>query len=298
MNEQRFLYARRMELAGFDAKEWYGGLAYRMLEDEPVQKAFDRFSERVLSSVSREFLPVYRMADGEFEFLTGKVPVAPDSDGVRRLVHTIATPARRVARLVRFHTVWGETYYAWQRAAALTRLRTSIRHIAERGYLALYFVRRADGWSEEYFTPACEWLDRNGITLTRANYVPFYAVYALLSGPRRWDVFGGRTVLVVTHLTASRRTAIENGLRDLGANAVEFIGISGRGALFETIDVSKVERPIDVALVAAGIGSAPILTQLEPLRVPALDAGMWIDCLVDPARREERPFLRFTELTK
>jgi hypothetical protein len=293
--KRRFLYLRDFAIAGYEDQSWYGGLSFRMLDDEPVQAAFDRFAKRILDGIDRrQFVPVYRMADGELQFLTGKLPDVPDgTPPARKAVHALLQPARRVSRTARFHTCWGEKYYFWQRNAAVERLRDSIRVIAKHGYLALYFAERADGWSVEYFEPACDWLDANGIEIHRDNYVPFYSVYGLLSGRTRHEIFRGRNVLVVTHLTEARRGAIEQGLRELGVRSVSFIGIPATGSLFETVDVSKAGQ-VDLALVAAGIGSAPILTQLAPLSVPALDVGIWIDCLVDPSRRRERPLLRYS----
>jgi hypothetical protein len=115
-----------------------------------------------------------------------------------------------------------------------------------------------------------------------------------LSGPTRYEIFRDRSVLVITHLTEPRRNAIEKGLRELGVRNVSFIAIPAHGSLFERIDLSNAGN-VDLALVAAGIGSAPILTQLEPLSIPAIDVGIWIDCLVDPSRRRERPLLRYTD---
>jgi hypothetical protein len=72
--KRRFLYLRSFDIAGYDDQSWYGGLSFRMLDDEPVQAAFDRFAQRVLSGIeSRQFVPVYRMADGELQFITGKL---------------------------------------------------------------------------------------------------------------------------------------------------------------------------------------------------------------------------------
>jgi hypothetical protein len=289
MQEHRFLYSRRMELAGFPEQAWYGGLAFRMLEDVPVQQLFDAFSARVTGSVSREFLPVYRMADGEFEFINGRLPAGDGSSGV---VDSVVQQMRRVKRRIRFDTCWGETYSFWQRESALRILRDSVREIARTGCLALYFAKRADGWGEEYFAPTCRWFEENGVELTPQNYIPFYFVYALLSGPTREALLASRRLLVVTHLPEERRSGIDRALRAMGAASVEFINIPATGAIFESIDVSGVAGSVDLGLVAAGIGSAPLLCQLAPLSVPVIDAGMWIDCLIRPERRGERPFLR------
>jgi hypothetical protein len=284
----RFLYSRRMELEGFPDQQWYGGLAFRMLQDVPVQQLFDDFSGRVIESVSRKFLPVYRMADGEFEFISGKQPAG---DGDSGPLHSLVHHARRVSRRIRFTTCWGETYSLWQRERALRILSASIGEIAQSGCLALYFAKRADGWGEEYFVPTCRWLEREGIELTPRNYVPFYLVYALLAGPAREALLASKRLLVVTHLPEERRSGIDRALRGMGAASVEFINIPATGAIFESLDVSRVAGSVDLGLIAAGIGSASVLCQLAPLSVPVIDAGMWIDCLLRPERRRERPFL-------
>jgi hypothetical protein len=61
--------------------------------------------------------------------------------------------------------------------------------------------------------------------------------------------------------------------------------------MFDDIDVAPFAGRVDLALVAAGIGSANVLMQLEPLAVPSIDTGITIECLIDPGKRLERPFL-------
>ncbi len=167
----------------------------------------------------------------------------------------------------------------------------SLERVAERGIIAAYFAVRGDGWGEAYFEPVCDWLDANHIGLNDDNYVPFYFVYAMLNDPRRSELYAGRRVLVVTHLTAEQMSAFERALLAEGAASVAFIPVSANKSLLDSIDPGTVTEAVDIAMVAAGIGSVNILAQLESLAIPCIDCGISLECLLDGTRRLERPFL-------
>jgi hypothetical protein len=286
-----FSNTQDLVLAGYGAQGIpYGGLAARLIATDPVQQQFDRFADRVIRSVGRSYLPIYRMADGEFAFLVGWQRSLTDDSLLKRVRGSLSRFRNNVLRR-RFATMWGEAYEGSDRAEALRRLEASIRNIARDGILAVYFMKRGDRWGEEFIEPICTWFDVHGVTLTPSNYIPFYFVYALLNGPRRRELSGARRVLIVTHLTDERKTAIERGLLADGAASVDFLALSASRALFDVIDPSPYAGRVDLAIVAAGIGSASVLTQLAPLSIPCIDAGISIECLIDPARRLERPFL-------
>lgn len=267
----------------------YGRLAFRLCSEEAISSLFTSFAGRVLQAIGHTYLPVFRMADGEFAFMVGW-----ESRRGRGLCHALSRAVRGQwwrDRLVGMHTMWGETYSPGALREARRRYKMAMQVVASRGVLAMYFARRPDAWGEAFFTPVCAWFDENRIRLDVENYIPFYSVYALLNGPFRRDLLGGRRILVVTHLTDRRKSAIEKGLLADGAASVQFAPVSYSGALLDTVDLARLEHPVDLALVAAGIGSVNVLCQLEPLAVPCLDCGIALECYVAPERRWERPFL-------
>jgi hypothetical protein len=290
-NAARFVSSQSLQLEGFTQQPVpYGGLSARLLSDDALPRQFESFASRIVAAVGREYLPVYRMSDGEFIFMVGWQRPFVNERLLLRFRSWMSRTRNRVLRRPS-PTMWGEAYADSERLAAIQRLETAVRHVALRGILAIYFMRRGDRWNEEFFEPVTSWLDDRRIELTPANYVPLYFAYALMNGPRRTELYSGRRILVVTHLNPERRTAIERGLRMEGAAAVKFLPVSASRAMFDDIDVAPFAGRVDLALVAAGIGSANVVMQLEPLAVPSIDAGITIDCLIDPGRRLERPFL-------
>jgi hypothetical protein len=283
----RFEHPLALDDFPYDPPPW-GGLLFRGFSDDGAEVIFRRFAERVLDGVGKQWLPVYRMADGEFAFVVG--PQSLSSGPLQAGLDTARVAWRRL-RGAHLRTCWNEEYPRRLRRTALDRLTASLARVAAAGYLAPYFMVRPDGWSREFFAPVCSWLDAQDIPLHLDNYVPFYEVYALLGGSMRRELLRGRRVLVVTHLTEARRAGIDAGLRSEGVAGAEYLGISANASLFEELDLSGISSGIDVALVAAGIGSVNILDQLEPLGVPCIDCGIGMECLIDPERRWDRPFL-------
>ena len=253
-----------------------------------MDRQYERFRNRVVAAIGREYLPVYRMADGEFGFMAGQRKLTRDRASLRR--HVINQVRIRI-RGGSHRTCWGEEYTSLELQRGNEIFLRSLRLVAERGVIAAYFAVRGDGWGEAYFEPVCDWLDANHVALNDDNYVPFYFVYAMLNDSRRSELYSGRRVLVVTHLTPERTSALERALLAEGAASVAFISVSANKSLLDSIDPGTVTGPVDIALVAAGIGSVNILAQLESLAIPCIDCGISLECLLDESRRLERPFL-------
>jgi hypothetical protein len=111
-----------------------------------------------------------------------------------------------------------------------------------------------------------------------------------MHGPDRKRLINGRRVLIVSGLTDDKRRGIKRGLTEGGASDIQFLPISPKKALLDTIDLGQIRRPVDLVLVGAGVGSANILVQLEPLGVPCLDVGFALSTLGNPELRWNRPF--------
>ena len=60
--------------------------------------------------------------------------------------------------------------------------------------------------------------------------------------------------------------------------------------MFVQIDLSKIQRPVDLVLVGAGVGSVNILAQLATLNTACLDVGFALTTLENPDLRWNRPF--------
>lgn len=255
---------------------------------------FDGFVSRVVKARGRSFVPICRMSDGEFLFALGPQPPDRRLNLVRRLWQRSLADLEYARRRGGFAARTQGRYHSgdytaeeWARGRA--EFGGQVSEIARSGILAIHLTYGARPFQEKYFPALGAWLDINGIRLTVENYVPFYFVYALLTGNRAREVLGGR-VLVINGETGEKRERIEKGLRRAGASTVYWHTISQRRSLFDHVDVSKYYQRVDVAVVGAGIGKARLLSQLQALAVPCIDAGYVFEVWADPRAGGGRPY--------
>ena len=270
----------------------YGGrLALEMVGWPNTVEWFCAFEERAKASMGRFFLPVYRIADGEMEFLIGARPNWESDSVLRELV---AVAQKRVGlriergragwKLKRPGTSWGETYTAAERRRLKPWYGETLLALSRDGVLAPFLYRAANGCCAALRGPFLQYLERRGIRLTKDNYVPFHFPLWLVAGPCWRTFIEGKRLLVITRWTAERECRVATALRELGAETVQWVPISSGRALLDRIDISAVRRPVDVCLVGAGIGASNVLLQLRELETLCLDVGGYLDCLVDPDR--------------
>ena len=260
--------------------------------DHDCREWYDEFKRRVIAAVeSHTYLPLYRMGDGEYAFALGFRP--EDRELFWRL-STKGKIKRILARLGLRHHRSGspeygfETYSPRERQQLEERFVTAMRKVAQEGVLALGLDDSP--FYGSYLPDILDWMDRHEVALKRDNYYHVYFLYALLHGPDRIDVLKDRRVLVVTGLDSEKERGIRTGLQREGAADVQFLPISRTKAMTEVLDLTQVDGRVDLALVGAGVGSVNIVTQLEPLSVPALDCGFVLSTLGDPGLRWNRPF--------
>ena len=142
----------------------------------------------------------------------------------------------------------------------------------------------------EYLPDYFDWLGRHDIPFNRDNYVPFYSVYSMAFGPDSAKVFQGRRLLIVNYLPEEKQQRLREAMAERGVKSVQFISIRPDKALFQDLDLSSVEGEIDVVLVGAGCGAAPMTEQLKALNAVVIDGGFVIDALAKPEARWRRAF--------
>jgi len=260
-----------------DCRDWYRELLVRILD----------------AVKSRTYLPVYRLGHGQFILaLAGPSGrrLAERKGWYRNPIDWLLIQlitARQAFRSGSPEYGW-EEYSRSERPAAYESFVRCLKTISATGLLAPALHKRP---SYSGFVPGIlDWFDANGIRLDRSNYHHVYSIYALMHGPDRKQLIEGRSILIVSGLTDDKRLGIERGLKRLGASSVQFLEISQRKSLFDTVDLSAVRHPVDLALVGAGVGSANILVQLQPLSIPCLDVGFVLTTLGNPDVRWNRPF--------
>lgn len=254
---------------------------------------FEEFCDRVELSINKKiFLPVLRLCDGEYIFLIGKNIASKRINLFKRIIINLK---EYVKQLINYRLVAGGenryksgSYSANERKDVLKSYISDIREISKSGILALHF-----SWSDVPFTEAL-WpkiksiFDLNEIRINSENYVPFYFVYALLSGSKSRLVFENRNILVVNGAQGEKKIRIINNLQKKGVNNVVWISISEERSLFDIIDLENIDQNVDLALIGAGVGKLNILKQLSVLSIPCIDIGFYFEILANEQLRFER----------
>jgi hypothetical protein len=263
--------------APMNCRDWYRSLVARIVD----------------AIETRTYLPIYRMADGEYNFALGRSSL--DFLPLRKL--TARQIARRVLngwnRRLRGHVSGSpeyglETYPPSLIPVARKHFVTSLQRVAEVGILALALDNSPEFLP--YVPHILDWLDQNRISLTPPGYHQFYSVYTAFHGPDRRKLLENRRVLIVTGLTEEKKWGLQHGLQRERVADVQFLPISANQSLLDKLDFSTLKQPIDIVLVGAGVGSAHILAQMEPLQAPCIDVGFVLSTLISPQFRWNRPY--------
>ena len=286
-----------LRIPGFAAMDRYN---LRTFAPEPVDSFlwFNTFVERVAAAVGKSFLPICRLADGEFLFLLGFQPPTPrvglnyPAKWIRWQLTT--WKPRRHLRAGGTHgrqPLYASAKYGVEELASIRATYADVLGcVAREGLLAADLSFCAVPFQDHFFPAFRRWLDEHGIVLTASNYVPFYFVYPLLTGPHRGRVLGGRRVLVIHSATGSKQEAIRRSLLDEGAAEVMWHAISPDRSLYDVVPVERFIGQVDLCVFGAGIGKPAILRQLKPLNVPCIDAGYVMEVWADPSVASSRIF--------
>jgi hypothetical protein len=236
------------------------------------------FRERALASIGKTWFPVYRMADGEFSFCVGWRP--PYGNSVRSMTRRIAWKLG-LYNLTDHATCWNEKYTMNERAALMPQYIANLKKISKHGCLAMFLGKCENTNFDQYKKEICSWLGNNQIELTINNYLPFFSVLHFLTSQGWQELYCGKRILIVTSIESKGQQTIHHRLKEWGVKSVQFLTIYPHKSLTENINIADIGE-VDIALVGAGIGSANILCQLEPLQTLCLDVGAYINALEDP----------------
>lgn len=285
-----------LDIPGFSKMRRHG-LRTFALSQQTAQEAFNEFVVMISESRGR-FLPVLRMSDGEYLFNFGFQPPSV-RHGIFypwHYVRHLAARFRPRRTLVAGGThsgrpLYGSGQYTKNELGQIRELYGRVcRSVANVGILAVDLSFCPVPFQEGFFPALKRWLTSNGIQLTRENYVPFYFVYALLTGPERHRVLSGKRVLVIHSATGPKQDAIKSSLIREGAKEVVWHTISTDRSLYDVVPVDRFVGAVDLCVFGAGIGKPAILGQLEPLGVPCIDAGYVMEVWADPSVAQSRIF--------
>lgn len=269
------------------------------LAPKPIDSAdwFGQLRRRVEEAIGRRYLPVCRMADGEYLLLFGQQAPSLRWQPWKRLLLTChGAKALVTAQLRGFESATTQGVSSGQMSWAewcshRDTLSLAYREILSEGILAMHLGVSVIPWQEHYFPAVGRWLAGAPDVVTLDNYVPFYFVYALLRGSSRREILGGRNVVVVHSATAEKRSRIEASLAREGVRRVQWLQISRSRSFEDALDLAAIHGSPDLCLVGAGVGKAAVIQQLKPLGVPCLDAGFVFEVWAEPDKQWERPMM-------
>lgn len=253
------------------------------------------FEQKIMSSLGKSYLPVVRLADGEFSFLFGTLDANPRWAFNRRLRHKLLETYRRrvLKKDFSFRTrsdVSSARYTQAEWNYSRASYSETLAWIAKKGYLApqLAFLERPT--MEQFQAKFINWTKEVALETSLLNITQFYYVYALLLAKDRPKVIDGKNVIVIHGATGERKEKIIAALGVRGARNVGWISISNDRSLFDKVDCSNYQSGYDIAFLGAGVGKPIIIKQLEPLSIPVIDIGYVFEVWIEEECRHFRPF--------
>ena len=203
-----------LRIPGF-INHYYPGL--ETLAPCPIQSEewFEKFTDRVIQSLGRQYYPVCRMSDGEYRFLLGYQPLDANwplsarlKNRLRRCINYLNTDKSFSAGGLsdKGERLYDSGRYSEEEIESIRDEYTQcLCEIAYTGTMALHLTHGTlQPFQQHYFAGLGRWLKENCIVIGIENYVPFYFVYALLQGPKKSLIIENKRILVVHGPTPSQ----------------------------------------------------------------------------------------------
>lgn len=275
----------RVRLPGVPEPRDVTTLDYVFPADWPRPEGFEDFRARMLAAIGTKWLPVYRMADGEFYFAVG-----PRGRHWKQRARRLVFEAKRTLRRGRaIRTMWGETYSQVERSAMMQRYRDDLSEIGNTGAIAVHYLAR-DGFSSSTYAPIISaFLHESGVKPTAQSIVPFHYVLTMLVGVGHEDFFENRHIGIVSQVSPERSTIITASLKKLGVSRVSIVSLDPGSPMLSRSQLSFETNP-DLIFVGAGIGATTILQTLRRYSTLTLDVGGFIEALGNPDFRPHSLF--------
>lgn len=263
---------------------------------------FHEFTDLVLTKIERNvYFPIIRLTDGDYPFLFGyDIPELRDV-WIKRLRHW---GYRRVKKMLgmnkRFVAQAKSGYvsadYSWQEVQQEREAHwQNILFLGHQGILAWHLTFGPRPFQEKWHPAIQRALEKSNFQINESNYYPFYFVYALLSGPRRRELYKNRRILFVTTADEKKKETIECNLRREGVLEIHWADSTPPTSMQGDIDVMPFLGKIDLAFVAKGLPKANVMRKMAKLGVPVIDVGLFAEIWSNNISDEQRPYCQMDE---
>lgn len=275
INKRLFPNARAFAFSNISGLEWYN--QFEIIVRDAI--------------IMKKFLPIYRMGDGEYSFFLGKsyIQLLPPwklswKQNIFKFLHLFKTNHSSGS------IIDGLEEYTKREKSFLRNIYVDqLKQISREGILAMGLD--SEGIYEKYVPLILRGFDEEEIILNERNYFHVYHVYAMFSSSFQEFLYNDRNVLVITSLNAEKEDGIRKYLSRKMVRRLDFYSISPNKSMLEVIDLEKIEKDLDLVIIAAGIGSANIICQLKSLSIPCIDIGTLLGNMLNPERVFERPYM-------
>lgn len=262
----------------------YGGRLEMIHDEEKLSPAtwFQSFRNVITSSVGNTFLPIYRMADGEFILMFGfrwnwrhKNPLWSFASYLK--YQSIWYSGKG------FRTSWGETYSRDEIAKIRKSYRAGIAEVLNGGMVCPFLYATGNHQYESHKRQALRFFSELSGGVMSDRIYPFHFPFLLMGNSvgNEAHILDGRKVLVVSGLDTKEQRTVRDSLQLIGCRHVDFLPISKSRSMFDKIpdDSSSKFADCEIALIAAGIGSLNVIRQMSWFNGPVIDVGGFMRCL-------------------
>jgi hypothetical protein len=260
----------------------YGGELFAFSFDPVnVDEWFQRFRNKLLDAIGKEYLPVYRMADGEFQFLLGEKFNYHNSRRFLRFINYLKRQIFQKLTGATIKTVWGETYKGNELHKLKIKYMLDLDSLVKEGILCPYLYENPKKAFTHYNLPFLEYMDKHAIELHEQNLFPFHFPFFALCNVGWQDFIQNKKILIVTGNLEKKKKILENNLIELGAKKVGFYEISANSSLKDKVNINQTAnfKEFEIALIGAGIGSLNIISQFKWFNGPVIDVGGFLSAL-------------------
>ncbi|MFO7569540.1 MAG: hypothetical protein R6W75_07050 [Smithellaceae bacterium] len=271
----------RLSIAGIDNEPVARIFSDKVLEQEICLLARDikngddyltLLSTRLMQAMQNKSpLPVVRFADGEYAFYNYTL----DCNGLYRQAESVSAIREAIPR----HAAALHDLSLHGLLAPLVYPGNS--HLRRSGLRAL-FGKKPDSGGADFL----EFLSRQTIALTTANYVPFYATYAYLTSAAFADMMNGRHLVILN--SDFNEASCRNWFARLNSRPdITFVPIppeyvATRWDSMKKDVLSQVPPHADLCLTGAGVGALLICRDVaQTFSIPAVDAGHVLNMMND-----------------
>ena len=254
----------------------------------------DIFYKKVSTAIlNKDYLPIIRIADGEYQFLLGKNEFNTRKPLLFLIKNLLGELYRKLIGAkfeAKSRTYTSGVYSNKDIKYVKQKYSMCLKHISKNGFIALYTIIKPNFYTEQYLPKLYKFFKKNDIELSTENYVPFYFIYIILTNRKYSEIYKNRNIHLITNFNSEKKFKIEKSLYELGAKSISWSLISRDKSLFDKIDLNSIEEDVEIIFVGAGVGKVNIFNQLINIKALIIDAGYIFETWQDPSLRLERDY--------